>query len=107
MRERRRYLRIPVAFPIEYTIASCTHLCYETVSKDLSACGTRVISDIALPEGTPISLCINLINQTVKIFAQVKWCKQEHLGRYSLGLGFSSINADLETYMKTSILENY
>lgn len=92
MSERRKFPRINVSFPIECRTLPSRNYFY-TVSKDLSAGGTRIVSNDFLPKNNELKLNINLIDKVLSITARVSWCTKERTAqRYATGLEFLALN---------------
>jgi len=100
MGERRKSPRINVSFPIECRTGPSRNYFY-TVSKDLSAGGTRILSNDFLVKNDELKLNINLIDRVLNITARVSWCAKERTAqRYATGLEFLALN---ETDKKTLV----
>lgn len=88
MNEKRKFPRVNVSFPIECKTLPSGNYFY-TVSKDLSAGGTRILSNDFIPKHNELKLNINLIDRVLNIRARVSWCAKENTTqRYTTGLEF-------------------
>jgi len=88
MKERRKFPRIKVSFPIECTSVPEKNYFY-TVSKDLSLSGTKILANNFVPKGDLVKLSINLIDKIVNVKAKAVWCSRERASeRHSVGLAF-------------------
>lgn len=92
MQERRNGFRAGVSFPIECNVLPRRNYFY-TVSKDLSACGAKIVSHDFLPQGNVVKLNINLIDKVIDLKAKVVWCSKERIAeRYVAGLEFMEVS---------------
>ena len=86
MEERRNSPRVQISFPVECRILPEKGYFY-TVSKDLSAKGTRIVSDKFICKNNLLKVNINFINSVVSLKARVVWCNKNRVSeRYSAGL---------------------
>lgn len=88
MIERRRYRRIDVSFPVECSMLSENKYFY-TVSKDISAGGTQIISNKFIPRNSLVKLTINFIDSLFTVKAKAAWCNKQRISdRYTTGFEF-------------------
>src|SRR3989338_6870319 len=91
MDERRKHPRISISFHIECKMLQSRDYFY-TVSKDLSACGAKIISNEFIPKNDFMKLSLNFINKILDVKARVVWSSQERASeRYSTGLEFVEV----------------
>ncbi len=65
---------------------------FYTVSKDLSACGARIIANEFIPKNDLMKLSLNFINKISDVKARVVWSSQERASeRYATGLEFVEV----------------
>jgi len=91
MREKRKYQRISVPFPIECkTLPKRGY--FNTVCKDLSLGGAKIVSNEFIPANGLLKVDINLIGAS-NLKAKVAWCSQDKGSeRFSAGLEFIEMN---------------
>lgn len=92
MREKRKYSRVNVSFPIECKTLPSRKYSY-TVSKDLSLGGVKILANDIIPKDDRLKLSVNLIKNVLNLTARVAWCSKERLSdRYLAGLEFLDLN---------------
>ncbi len=91
MKEKRKYQRLPVSFPVECTQLPSRNYFY-TVTKDLSLGGVKIISEDFLSRGGPFKVNVNLIDKVIDLEAEVAWCNTDRQQRFSAGLEFKNLN---------------
>lgn len=91
MKEKRKFPRVAVSFPVECKTLPARNYFY-TVSKDLSLGGTKILSNDFLARNHHLKVNINLIDKVLTLQAKVIWCNKERVSeRYSTGLEFTEI----------------
>ena len=94
MDERRQNPRVDVSFPLECKNLPSRNYFY-TVSKDLSASGTKILINEFIPKDNMLKIHINLIDRVLDLKAKVVWCNREKASdRYSIGVEFVEISDD-------------
>ena len=93
MKNRRQKPRIGISFPVECNISPEKKSYFDTVSRDLSVSGTKILANDYFSRGCLLKLNINLITEVVNLKAKVAWCNKEKVAeRYTLGLEFMDVN---------------
>ncbi len=89
--ERRKFPRIRVSFPVECKLLPAQDYFY-TVSKDLSLCGAKIVSNEFIAKNEVVKLSLNLINKILDVKARIVWCSRERAAdRYSAGVEFVEV----------------
>lgn len=105
MKEKRKYPRIAVSFPVECENLPSRDYFY-TVSKDLSEGGVKILSNNFIPKDNYLKLNLNLIDKILDLKAKVVWCNKERIAeRYLTGLKFVEVDnlakAELSKFINT------
>ena len=87
MGEKRKYRRITASLPLHCTILPERKIVFNTISKNLSSVGLKILCRDFLSAGNTLKLNINLINGAAELKAQVIWCnKRPYSDDYYVGL---------------------
>ena len=92
--ENRKSPRARISFPLKCEVSEKTSY-FNSVSKDLSNGGVRVLSEQFIAPGDTVSLNINLIEKMISARAKVVWCNESEYGqRYLFGAEFVDMSED-------------
>jgi len=92
--DARKFPRARISFPLKCERGTETSY-FNTVSKDLSNGGVRVLSEQFVSPGEEVTLNINLIDRMVSARAKVVWCNESEYGnRYLFGAEFMDMPED-------------
>lgn len=107
--ERRRYPRLHSYLPIRfYPAGSPRYL--DTLTKDLSVGGVRVVTDLFLPTASDVVVELPLYRNTAPIYSRAKVMWTQHIrysDQYQVGLEFLELpperRRDLVTYVQDAL----
>ncbi len=100
VREKRKYQRINISFPIGCQVIGDKKPFY-TVFKDISEGGVKVITDNFMKKGSRIKVEINLIDTIVNGIGRIAWCRQKpYSDNYISGIEFTEINPNSSQALK-------
>lgn len=92
--ENRKAPRARISFPLKCEIGEKTSY-FNSVSKDLSNGGVRVLSEQFVTPGDTINVNINLIEKMISARAKIVWCNESDYGqRYLFGAEFVDMTED-------------
>ncbi|MCM8824169.1 MAG: PilZ domain-containing protein [Candidatus Omnitrophica bacterium] len=104
--EKRKRLRINIAFPVECSYGKT--ISFFTTSKDLSLDGIKILCGNPLDKGKKIKLNINLITDNITALAQVVWCnKLSSPDRYYAGLQFLDVPSESKNQLSHFLSQIY
>lgn len=98
--EARKFPRARISFPLKCE-RGAEPAYFNTVSKDLSNGGVRVLSEQFVSPGEEVKLDINLIEKMVSARAKVVWCNESEYGqRYLFGAEFLNMSEEDRNTLK-------
>lgn len=107
-KEQRKFIRVPVKFKVLMSDDDCEGFVYFS-SRDLSAGGIFLVSDLLLEKGTAVRLefMIPGHKNEVRVEGRIAWIKDEADPRYphipsGMGVQFTKVNA-----AQAKIIEDY
>ncbi len=108
MKEKRRFVRIHVSFPVECkTLPSQVY--FYTVSKDLGLGGLKIISKDFLSKDSFVTVNVNLIDRILNAKGKIVWCNNRRASeRYISGIEFIEMNQinRIELFELINLVEN-
>ncbi|KPK43003.1 MAG: hypothetical protein AMJ78_00070 [Omnitrophica WOR_2 bacterium SM23_29] len=103
IKEKRRFKRISVKFPIRYQIRRGGFFA-AALTEDLSLSGTRLNADRFFPHGLNLNLELNILSKIINPVGKVIWAQpRPHSDRYQMGIEFIEISPKDKNYLSDFI----
>ena len=99
LREKRRFTRYHIPFPIELSCEETNGIPMRTVASDVSGRGCYVETFFPLPVGTQLNFVVHFGERKVESTAIVRACD----GGVGMGIEFVGLNLDTQTEMQNCI----